>query len=146
MQEQERVFISYMEDSHPVLKEMPEEFRDLWFHGYTHPATQNTMFLQMERIFNKRKEFIDVLTIEIADEDTILEWEEDFPDKKFVAIAPYHTFFDGMDKDRAMFSLGDIDIKTMVFEPELEIYITPHPEGILVDFQEGDPELYKKSI
>lgn len=148
MTENERIFISAMDETHPALKELPPQIRTLWFKGYQHQDTKNILFLQMERIFKneQKKEVLDVLTLEIADMDALLEWEDEFPDKEFVAIEPYTVFFDGLDdKGRAMLSIGEIDTRGMEFVPELEIYIQPHQEGILVDFQDGTPpELWKK--
>lgn len=151
MVEQERSFISYVDPSHPLLQELPSQFRELWFQGYQHPDTKNILFLQMERIFKntQKTQCLDVLTLEIADMDALLEWEEEFPDKEFVAIEPYTVFFDGLDnQQRAMLSVGDINLQTLQFTPELEIYLSPHPKGILVDFQDGTaPEIwYKKNI
>ncbi len=144
MKEQERAFISYVDDSHPALQELPEDFRKLWFKGYQNPVNHNIiLFLQMERIFKNENAFIDVLTMEIADEDAVLEWEDEFPDRSFVAVEPYTAFFDGMDGDRAMFSLGSINTQSMLFEPELEIYLTLSEDGILLDFQEGEPEIFE---
>ncbi len=144
---EERFFISYVEDTHPLLQELPKEFRELWFKGYQHPQTKNVLFLQMERFFknDNQKEFLEVLTLEIADMEALLEWEEDFPDKPFTAIEPYAVFFDGVDEQgRGMFSVGDINFKTMQFVPELEIFITPHSEGVLVDFPEDGAEIWHK--
>lgn len=148
MKDQERVYISYVEESHPLLQELPEEYRKLWFQGFENKETKNILFLQMERIYKdpQQTKFLDVLTLEIADMDALLEWEEEFPDKKFVAIDPYTVFFDGIDEqNRGMVSVGEINLQSLQFIPELEIYITPHPQGILVDFQDGTvPEVWYK--
>ncbi len=144
---EERIFISHVQNTHPLIQELPKEFQELWFNGYQHPQTKNVLFLQMERIFknDSKKEMLEVLTLEVADMEALLEWEEDFPGKPFTAIEPYAVFFDGVDEQgRGMFSVGDINFKTMQFVPELEIFITPHPKGILVDFQEEKPEVWYK--
>ncbi len=149
-QEQERTFIRFAEENHPLFQEMPKEFRDIWFHSYENPDSEH-LFLQMERIFKNPKTqkggFLDLLTFEIADMEALLEWEEDFPGQKFVAADPYYIFFDGFDEEkRALFSLGDLDLNTMDFTPELEIYISIAKEGIIIDFDEEEEALLWKKL
>ncbi|MGL5956291.1 MAG: hypothetical protein ACRC0X_06775 [Brevinema sp.] len=146
MKEQERIFISSVEENHPLLQEMPKAFRQLWFRGYQNPISKDYLFLQMERIYKNtdQKEFVELLTFEIADMDTLLEWEESYPDSPFVAVDPYLMFFDGIDQQgQGMYSVGLLDLKTSIFTPELEIFMSPHTQGILVDFQDK-PEIWYK--
>lgn len=152
MIDQERVFISFVEEAHPLLQEMPVPFQGIWFNHYQSSDKEYNLFLQMERIFknpqSQKGDFLDVLTFEITDIDALLEWEEDFPNKDFVAADPYCIFYDGINEQKqGLFSVGDLDLKTMQFIPELEIYITIEKEGLRIDFQDGtEPSLWKKYI
>ena len=129
---------------------MPKEFRKLWFNSYQSVATKDMLFLQMERIYKdpitKIGGFVDLLTFEITDIQILLEWEEDFPDKPFVASDPYYIFYDGLDdKKQGMFSIGDLDLDTMEFTPELEIFLAIEEDYITLDFDDGEvPELWTK--
>ncbi|MGL4676882.1 MAG: hypothetical protein ACRCWI_04350 [Brevinema sp.] len=146
MTEHERIFISFVEQNHTLLQEMPKEFRELWFQGYQNPISKDYLFLQMERIYkdSSQKDFVELLTFEIADLDALLEWEESYPGKPFVAVDPYQMFFDGIDEQgRGMYSVGVLQLGTMVFTPELEIFINSHEKGIIVDF-EDKPEVWYK--
>ena len=129
---------------------MPKEFRQLWFNSYKSVASKDMLFLQMERVYKnpitKKAQFVVLLTFEITDIQVLLEWEEDFPDKSFVASDPYYIFYDGIDDNKqGLFSIGDLDLKTMDFTPELEVFITIKEDHISIDFDNGEaPELWTK--
>ncbi|MGL4367780.1 MAG: hypothetical protein ACRCTQ_05840 [Brevinemataceae bacterium] len=135
-----RKFITYSDNTHPLLQEMPEMFQNIWFKSYKDTISGNKLFLAMERIFEDPSDslsrFFDVLTFEIADMEMLLEWDEEYPDKPFTALDPYYIFFDGINLNQGLFSLGNINLKTMQFDPELEIFISVNDNRILIDFQD----------
>ena len=114
-----RNMVSFAAETHPLMAEMPEELRTLWFKQYQNKQTGERLFLAMERILEnpeqKNSPFADILTFEIADTDDLTEWEEDNPDQQFVALEPAHAFYEG----DTTFTIGAIDEKTMLFTPEV---------------------------
>ncbi|MGL4394761.1 MAG: hypothetical protein ACRCS8_06005 [Brevinema sp.] len=142
-----RHFITFAEPSHPLLQEMPEEFRSIWFKQYYCEETGERLFLRMERIFEKPNQknsaYADLLTFEVASLDDLLEWEEDHGEKEFIAMDPDYIFFDEMQEDdEAQFSIGVLNRKTMDFEPELEVLVSIVDGGIIIDYQDDDEPVY----
>ncbi|MGL4388129.1 MAG: hypothetical protein ACRCTJ_01885 [Brevinema sp.] len=146
-----RNFITFAEDSHPLLQEIPKHFRDIWFHSYQHNETGERLFLKMERIFeypnNTDSNYADLLTFEVASLDDLLEWEEDHGEKEFIALEPDYIFFDGLiDEDIAQLSIGSLDRKTMDFTTDIEIFVSLTEDGIIIDYQDDDDPVYWKLI
>lgn len=130
-----RNFVSSAADTHPLIGEMPEELSALWFKRYKNNETGDRLFLGMERILerpeDKKSPFADLLTFEIADVEDLTEWEEENPGKAFVAIEPAHAFYEG----DTTFTLGELDLKTMMFTPEVMAEFILEKEGFTLDLQ-----------
>ncbi|MGL5721632.1 MAG: hypothetical protein ACRCY4_04455 [Brevinema sp.] len=130
-----RNMVSFAAETHPLMIEMPEELRTLWFKQYQNKQTGEHLFLAMERILEnpeqKNSPFADILTFEIADTDDLTEWEEDNPGQKFVALEPSHAFYEG----DTTFTIGAIDEKTMLFTPEVVGEFILEENGFILDLQ-----------
>ncbi|MGL4561628.1 MAG: hypothetical protein ACRCV0_04990 [Brevinema sp.] len=147
----ERHFITHAENTHPLLQEIPKEFRKIWFEQYEYSSTGEKLFLMMERIFEnpnkKDSRFADLLTFEVASLDDLLEWEEEYGEKEFVALDPDYIFFDHLiESNKAQFSIGTLDQSTMEFDTSIEIIVTLVDDGIIIDYQDDDEPIFWKLI
>lgn len=146
MKNNQRHFVNFAEETHPLLQELPLEFRRLWFHTYHCKETGDKLILAMERIYQNtnycNSPCADLLTFEIADMENLLEWDEEYPNRSFVAIDPSYIFFDKLiNKHEGLFYLGDLDKQNMNFIPQLEISMSPLTTGLVLDFQDGTTPL-----
>lgn len=144
-----RNFATSAELSHPLLQEIPSLLRNIWFQQYQCLETGEKLFLRMERLFEhpgqKNSNFVDLLTFEVAAIEDLLEWEEEYGEKEFIALDPDYIFFDHSISDtQAQFSIGSLDHKTMEFHSDIEIIVSLHEQGIVIDYQDDDePVLWR---
>lgn len=130
-----RNFVTAAADSHPLIAEMSEELRPLWFKRYKNSETGERLFLAMERILenpdDKNGPFADLLTFEVADVEDFTEWEEENPGEPFVALDPAYLFYEG----DTTFTLGSLDEKTMMFTPEVMVEFILEKDGFTLDLE-----------